>query len=407
MEHPHIVSRTGTGLLVIDMQEKFAPAVTDFDEIVQNVVRLTLAFQMFDMPVIVTEQYPQGLGNTVDLIRKQFSLLEIVEKMHFSCTEDTHFWNQMGKINVESLVVCGVESHVCISQSVLGLLQRGVRVHVVKDAIGSRNPLDGEVAYDKMIQAGAIPATTEMVLFELAQKAGTQSFKNIQRMVKRKLKPRDETVAESAVQPSQSEPATAAAADVPAAEPGDSNEEWEAHPASTEGDESFDDALAAGLVDTPVAEGETQEQNTRAESTEPSGEQVPAEESSPPEDTAQETEQESGETQPAADDTGDEAGEDEAPAPGEPGGEGDEATEEESPAGEVPDMEQTGLEPEADGGSDEGSPEQAGGDGEAESSENGAETDEPSLDDQLADILNDGIGDEDAGEESSGEKKEE
>jgi nicotinamidase-related amidase len=184
MKHPYTLSRTKTGLLIIDVQEKFGPAIPDFQTLVMNATKLVLTFQMFKMPILVTEQYPKGLGRTVEKVRRQFPLLEVIEKVEFSCTQVPQFWDTLHPLNLEALVVCGVETHVCINQTTLGLLQRGYRVHVVADAVGSRTRFDHDIALRKMEKAGAILSTTEICLFELAEKAGTESFKNIQRMVK-------------------------------------------------------------------------------------------------------------------------------------------------------------------------------------------------------------------------------
>ncbi|MBD3322805.1 MAG: isochorismatase family protein [Chitinivibrionales bacterium] len=188
MKHPHILSKDNTGLLVVDVQEKFAPAIPGFDEMVHNIVKLILTFQMFKMPVLVTEQYPRGLGNTVEKIRRQFTFLEVIEKLELACTDNTHFWTQLNPLELETIVVCGIETHVCVNQTVLGLIDKGFTVHCVADAAGSRNSLDHEIGIQKMAGAGALISTTEISLFELAQKAGTQSFKYIQKMVKSRIK---------------------------------------------------------------------------------------------------------------------------------------------------------------------------------------------------------------------------
>ncbi|MBD3344832.1 MAG: isochorismatase family protein [Chitinivibrionales bacterium] len=188
MKHPYTLSKEKTGLLVVDVQEKFAPVIPDFDEMVHNIVKLILTFQMFKMPVMVTEQYPKGLGNTLEKIRGQFTFLEVVEKLEMACTDNTHFWAQLNPLELDTIVVCGVETHVCINQTVLGLLQNEYTVHCVADAVGARNEFDHQIGFQKMVHAGAIPTTTEICLFELAQKGGTQSFKYIQKMVKSKLK---------------------------------------------------------------------------------------------------------------------------------------------------------------------------------------------------------------------------
>jgi len=188
MRHAHILGRKNTALVIVDLQEKFIPVIQNADEIVQNTLRCTLTFQMFSMPVLVTEQYPQGLGSTVAVIRNQFPVLDVQEKVEFSCLQNGDFRKKISEVKPQNVVLCGVESHVCIEQTALDLLAAGYAVYVVVDAVGARRSIDHATAIEKMKLLGIIPVTTEMVLFELAEKAGTQSFKNIQRMVKFKLK---------------------------------------------------------------------------------------------------------------------------------------------------------------------------------------------------------------------------
>jgi hypothetical protein len=150
---------------------------------VDNNTRLVLTFQMFRMPVVVTEQYPKGLGPTVERLRKLFTFLEVVEKTELSATDNPRFWSHVNPLKATTFVVCGVETHICVCQTVIKLIEKGLRVHIVADATGSRHPLDQNVALRKMELAGAHITTTEMCMFELAEKAGTETFKNIQRMV--------------------------------------------------------------------------------------------------------------------------------------------------------------------------------------------------------------------------------
>ena len=139
---------------------------------------------MFKMPIVVTEQYPEGLGNTVKTIEEQFTVLEVVEKIELAATENRQFMEKINTLGCDTFVVCGIETHVCINQTVLGLLSLGKTVHVVADAVGSRHAIDHTTGIRKMENAGALVTTTEMAMFELAERAGTESFKNIQRMVK-------------------------------------------------------------------------------------------------------------------------------------------------------------------------------------------------------------------------------
>jgi nicotinamidase-related amidase len=184
MKHKHTLTKNKTGLLVIDMQEKFAPVIPDFEACVTNTTKLVLTFQMFNMPVIVTEQYPEGLGETVEKIQKQFTMLEVVEKIELAATDNEHFMEKVNKLGLDTFVVCGIETHICVNQTVLGLCAMGKTVHVIADAVGSRHSLDHTTGLRKMENAGAIVTTAETVMFELAERAGTESFKNIQMMVK-------------------------------------------------------------------------------------------------------------------------------------------------------------------------------------------------------------------------------
>ena len=189
MKHPHGISRTETALLVMDMQESMRDWVPRFDELMNNIAKLILTFQMFEMPVLVTEQDPATLGNTVEPVRKLFKFLEVTEKMEFAATDNPHFQAQLNPLGVKTFVVCGVETHVSVSQTVLGLLDQGLTVHVVADAVHARHALSHSLALRKMELAGAHIATTEMCLFELAQKADANGFKHIQRMARGKFLP--------------------------------------------------------------------------------------------------------------------------------------------------------------------------------------------------------------------------
>lgn len=183
-KHPALVCKEATGLLVVDVQDKFRPAIERFEDVVMNSVRLILGCQMFEMPIVVCEQYPQGLGTTDVRIRRQFQMLEVVEKTEFACTDNHNFWVHVNPLKLKSVIVTGIETHVCVYQTVLGLLQKGLKVFVIADAVASRFERDSEVALAAMERAGANIVTTEMALFALCEKSGTESFKNIQKMVR-------------------------------------------------------------------------------------------------------------------------------------------------------------------------------------------------------------------------------
>lgn len=262
MNHPYTLSRTKTGLLVIDVQEKFAPVIAGFDDMVENVVRLVLAFRMFDMPILVTEQYPTGLGHTVGPVRKELQPYEPVEKMTFSCVQDPGFMKRLGKMGADTLVVCGIESHVCVNQTVLGLMEKGKKVHVVADAISTRRGLDHRMAWEKMLRAGAMPATTEMVLFELCGSADAEEFKKIQVLVKGRLKRSGASLSESTLRSTSllatgegKETGAGAAAHTPAA----------AEPAAPDIGPVEQDVIATVDAAPPEAEKPAKAENAKAE----------------------------------------------------------------------------------------------------------------------------------------------
>ena len=182
--HPLLAMTEGAGLVIVDVQEKFAPVIPGFDGIVKNVVALIKGFQEFDLPVLLTEQYPKGLGKTVQGIAECFSAPDVVEKTTFSSMQTEEFADRIAGLGFKDFVVCGIEAHVCVHQTVCDMLFSGYRVWVPWDATGSREPKNRDLAMRRMEKAGAIPTSTEMHLFEMIRRAGTECFKKIQPWIK-------------------------------------------------------------------------------------------------------------------------------------------------------------------------------------------------------------------------------
>jgi nicotinamidase-related amidase len=182
--HPLLAGREKAGLVVVDAQEKFAPVIPGFDGIVKNIVAFVKGFREFDLPVVLTEQYPKGLGKTVPPVSACFTAPDVVEKMCFSAMQEPAFADRIAAMGIRSFVVCGLEAHICVHQTVCDMLHSGFRVWVPWDAVGSRDPQNRTLALDRMEKAGAVPTSTEMYLFELAMRAGTESFKKIQSWIK-------------------------------------------------------------------------------------------------------------------------------------------------------------------------------------------------------------------------------
>lgn len=167
-------------LLVVDVQEAFRKAIVDFEAVAAATATLVRGAKVLDVPIVVTEQYPQGLGSTVPEIAEVLPAgLEPIAKTAFSATEADGF----DLAARDQVIVCGIETHVCVNQSVLGLLGSGAQVHVAADAVGSRTEASRELGLGKAERAGAWLTSVEMALFELLGRAGGDRFKKIQGLV--------------------------------------------------------------------------------------------------------------------------------------------------------------------------------------------------------------------------------
>jgi nicotinamidase-related amidase len=176
-----LLSADGSVLLLIDLQERLMPAMDDGDLVVARAVRLAQAARMLDVPVRATEQYPAGLGPTVAPL-KPF-LGPVLAKTVFSALDDPDF-PALLPVGSAEIVVAGCEAHICVLQTVLGLLGEGHRVVVVADATGSRDSGDKALAIDRARQHGAEIVTSEMVLFEWLRDSTHPKFREVQRLLK-------------------------------------------------------------------------------------------------------------------------------------------------------------------------------------------------------------------------------
>ncbi len=171
-----LLERSRTTLIVIDVQEGFRPYEA-FAGVAEAAGRLVAAARMLELPLLVSEQYPKGLGPTAPEVGLEQE--PRIEKTVFSAARAEGF-DLAGR---EQALVCGIETHVCVSQTVHDLLERGVEVHVPADAVGSRHTLDHERGLERMERAGAVVGTVEASLFELLQRAGTPEFKAVQKLI--------------------------------------------------------------------------------------------------------------------------------------------------------------------------------------------------------------------------------
>jgi nicotinamidase-related amidase len=178
------LARSRTALVVVDVQEAFRPAVGDFDQVARNAAILVEGANVLGVPVLVTEQYPKGLGSTVPEVAGRLEGITPIEKLCFSAAESDAFNRALEESGRDQVLLCGIESHVCVSQTADDLLERGLEVHVAQDAVASRTEDNRRVGLHKMERGGAVITSVETALFELLGAAGTPEFKAVQKLVK-------------------------------------------------------------------------------------------------------------------------------------------------------------------------------------------------------------------------------
>jgi len=185
MSHANILQRDKTALLVVDFQEAFRELIPDFGQATQNIVNVVSGFKILSMPIFVTEQYPKGLGNTareiLDVLPKK---VRIIEKTAFSSCGETVFIEELESEGIKQVLLCGLETHICVNQTAHDLLDQGFAVHLLEDAVGSRTADNKQTGLAKMRLSGAVPSCVEMALFELMGDSKHQHFRTIQALIK-------------------------------------------------------------------------------------------------------------------------------------------------------------------------------------------------------------------------------
>ena len=171
-------------LLAVDFQEKLMPVIKNNEEIAKTVVKLVKGCNAVDVPVMVTQQYTKGLGDTIEEIKNEIKDFSYIEKSTFSCCGGQDFMEALKATGKNTVILTGVEAHICVLQTALDLLENGYKVFLVYDCIGSRNNNDKKYAGRRMCDAGAIGTTYESVLFELCGGASEPGFREISKIVK-------------------------------------------------------------------------------------------------------------------------------------------------------------------------------------------------------------------------------
>nr|WP_320048986.1 hydrolase [uncultured Desulfuromonas sp.] len=181
--HPTLLDKDQALLLIIDVQERLVKAMAHRDSVEQAIIQLQTGMKILGVPALATEQYPKGLGPTVDSIRAAAEEKGCIEKTAFSCCGEESFQPHLAHYNRKQIIVTGMETHVCVLQTVLDLLEAGYQVHVPITATCSRSDVNRDNALNRMQQAGAILTNVESVLFELVRDASAVEFKAISKLV--------------------------------------------------------------------------------------------------------------------------------------------------------------------------------------------------------------------------------
>lgn len=183
MNHEIILGRQKTALLVIDVQEKIYKAVRKHEKMLDKILKLINGANTLEVPIYFTEQYPKGLGETIQPIKEKIED-KAVEKFTFSCSGAGNLFLNFAEKGIKQVIVCGIEAHVCVQQTVLDLIANGFQVNVPLDAISSRNKIDFKAAVQRMSNHGAEIMTVEAILFELMGNCKIKEFKTVSSIIK-------------------------------------------------------------------------------------------------------------------------------------------------------------------------------------------------------------------------------
>jgi nicotinamidase-related amidase len=179
-----LIHREQSLLLIVDIQEKLAPAILNADMVVANAAKLIHAAKHLSVPMLASEQYPKGLGRTIPTLRELLPPETLFDKTHFSCLGESGMAERLQQQQRRQIIVCGMEAHVCVLQTALDIKAAGFTTIVVADAVSSRRSESCELGLARMRDAGVTIVTTEMVLFEWIGQAGTQEFKALLPLIK-------------------------------------------------------------------------------------------------------------------------------------------------------------------------------------------------------------------------------
>jgi nicotinamidase-related amidase len=171
-------------LLVIDIQTKLLNVMSEKEALLENAQKLIKGVQLLGVPIVITEQNPRGLGPTQQELLQLLPNVWALPKFCFSCSQDKGFSDALSKLNRRQILVCGIESHICVYQTAMDLLKQGNEVQIVTDVVSSRSASNKQIAISRLQAEGAKLTSTEMLLFELLKTAESPNFKEISRIIK-------------------------------------------------------------------------------------------------------------------------------------------------------------------------------------------------------------------------------
>lgn len=181
----HRLTALASVILIVDIQERLVAVMPDKDKLTTNTLHLIELAKLLKIPIVLTEQYPKGLGRTIVEIRDALPEYNPIEKISFSaCAEDGFFIGKLGELGRKKVILCGIETHICVLQTCLDLIGAEYEVHVISDCTSSRTQDNKDIGLRQMRQAGAVVTSAETVIFQLLAKAGTDEFKIISNMIK-------------------------------------------------------------------------------------------------------------------------------------------------------------------------------------------------------------------------------
>ena len=181
---PDKLQKERSVLLLIDMQEKFRSLIYQMPEVVTCCARMIRFCERLGIPILVTEHYSRGLGPTLMELRNLITAFKPLEKITFSCDGDDGFRSALAKLDRDQIIICGIETHVCVYQTAYDLLADGRQVAVAVDAASSRSPHDRQIGLARMSQLGAQNMGVEMIMFEILRRAKTDEFKDVADILK-------------------------------------------------------------------------------------------------------------------------------------------------------------------------------------------------------------------------------